>query len=140
MDAAPVATSLTIDMLSTCRTRPRENGELLFDHEIANAPGKSMVGLRVGFPPDGWTPPHRHGGATVVALVQEGEVLSGMNGNPPKVYKPGESFMERPGCHHTVGENNSKEKPASFIAIFVVDTAVLQAGGYAALTQIDEGW
>lgn len=71
-----------------------------------------------------------------MAVVTEGEILSGMNGNPPQVYKVGESFRELPGCHHTVGENNSKDKPAKLVATFVIDTSVVKEGGYAALTQI----
>jgi quercetin dioxygenase-like cupin family protein len=95
--------------------------------------------LEVSFPPDGWTPPHTHAGATVVAVVTEGEVLSGMNGNPPSVYKVGENFRELPGCHHTVGENNSKEVPAKIVATFVVDTEVVKAG-YQNLVVLDPGW
>jgi quercetin dioxygenase-like cupin family protein len=124
-------------LTDTTSSRPRESIEIVFDHELTNAPGKSIVGVQLEYPPNGFTPPHRHGGATVVAVIQEGQVLSGMNGNPPKVYNPGESFIERPGCHHTVGENNSMEKSARFMAIFVVDTDVLKSRGYAALTEFD---
>lgn len=63
-----------------------------------------------------------------------------MNGNPPKAYKPGETFIELPGCHHTVAENKSQTSSTQAIAIMVVDTEVLKAGGYAALTVLDEGW
>ena len=76
----------------------------MYDYELTNAPGKSMVALAVYYPPKGTTPPHRHAGATAVAYVLEGEFLSGMNGNPPKVYRAGENFIERPGCHHSVGQ------------------------------------
>jgi quercetin dioxygenase-like cupin family protein len=111
--------------------------KILFDHKLVNAPGKSIVGAEVEFPPNGFTPPHRHGGATVVVLVQEGQLLSGMNDNPPKVYGPGDTFVELPGCHHTVAENYSKEKGAKFTATFVVDTAVLTTQGYEGLTVLD---
>ncbi|KAJ4859516.1 cupin domain-containing protein [Trichoderma breve] len=120
--------------------RPREDIKVLFDHELVNAPGKSIIGVHLDYPPDGFTPPHRHGGATVVAYVLAGELLSGMNGNPPKVYTPGQSFVELPGCHHTVGENTSKTTSTQAIAIFVVDTDVVKTGGYEALTVLDEGW
>ncbi|KAK4946529.1 hypothetical protein LTR10_014381 [Elasticomyces elasticus] len=118
-------------------SRPRENIKLLYDYELENAPGKSIVGVEVHFSPRGFTPPHRHGGATVVATVTDGQVLSGMNGNPPKVYEVGESFMELPGCHHTVGENASQEKPATFIAVFIVDTEVVRMG-YDRLSVLDD--
>lgn len=91
------------------------------------------------YPPGGFTPPHRHAGATVVARVTEGAILSGMNGDPPRVYGAGEGFVEAPGCHHTVGENNSREGPARLVAVFVVDTEVVKKG-YEVLTVVDEGW
>ena len=75
----------------------------------------------------------------MVALVTEGRVLSGMNGNPPKVYELGESFMEAPGCHHTVSENNSDSRRAKIIATLIVDTEVVERG-YEHLTVIDDGW
>lgn len=121
-------------------SRPRETVKLLYDYELRNAPGKSIVALEVSFPPDGWTPPHTHAGATVVAVVTEGTVLSGMNGNPPRVYAVGENFMELPGCHHTVGENNSKEVPAKMVATMVVDTEVIKGGQYQNLVVLDAGW
>ncbi|EQB44581.1 hypothetical protein CGLO_16656 [Colletotrichum gloeosporioides Cg-14] len=121
------------------RTRPRETVKVLYDYQLQNAPGKSIVGVEVEYPPDGFTPPHRHSGATVIARVTEGTILSGMNGNPPQVYKVGESFMEKPGCHHTVGENNSRLQGAKLLAIFVIDTEVVK-GGYDALTVVDEEW
>ncbi|KAK4034499.1 hypothetical protein C8A01DRAFT_39023 [Parachaetomium inaequale] len=121
--------------------RPRESIKILYDHELLNAPGKSIVGLELSYAPGGWSPPHRHAGATAVALVLEGEFLSGMNGNPPKVYKAGEKFVELPGCHHTVSDNASQTESMKAIVVLVVDTAVLRGEkGYAALTEIDEGW
>lgn len=120
-------------------SRPRETVKLLYDHDLPNAPGKSIVGLEVTYPPGGFTPPHRHAGATVVARVTEGAVLSGMNGEPPRVYGVGEGFVEMPGCHHTVGENNSRDRIAKLVAVFVVDTEVV-GRGYENLTVVDEGW
>ncbi|KXH37244.1 hypothetical protein CSIM01_13460 [Colletotrichum simmondsii] len=120
-------------------TRPRETVKVLYDYKLANAEGKSIVGLEVTYPPNSATPPHRHAGATVVVHVIEGKLLSGMKGNSPKVYEVGESFMELPGCHHTVGENPSSEGRAVLIAVFIVDTEVLKSG-YDGLTVLDEGY
>ncbi|KAF7530162.1 hypothetical protein G7054_g9685 [Neopestalotiopsis clavispora] len=124
-------------MNSQDKARPREKVTILYDHELQNAPGKSIVTIELEFPPNGYTPPHRHSGATVVVLVTEGSILSGMNGNPPKVYKIGESFMELPGCHHTVGENNSTIEKAKAIVTFIIDTEIVKAG-YENLTVLDE--
>ncbi|KAK3329162.1 RmlC-like cupin domain-containing protein [Apodospora peruviana] len=121
--------------------RPREQIKILYDYELTNAPGKSMVAMELYYPPDGTSPPHRHAGATAVAYVLEGEFLSGMHGNQPQVYKSGENFIERPGCHHTCSDNNSKTEPMKAIVVLIVDTAVLKTEkGYAALVEIDEEW
>lgn len=125
-------------MTPALRTRPRETVKILYEYKLQNAAGKSIIGIEVVYPPGGFTPPHTHAGASVVAYVTEGSILSGMNGNPPKVYKVGESFMELPGCHHTVGENISCEIPAKLVAVFIVDTEVVSKG-YDGLTVIDEG-
>lgn len=121
--------------------RPRETLRILYDYELRNAPGKSAVGLEVNYAPGGWTPPHRHAGAQAIVYVLEGEFLSGMNGNPPKVYKVGDTFVELPGCHHTVSDNNSMTETMKAIAVLVVDTSVLKSEkGYEALVELDEGW
>ena len=121
------------------RTRPRETIRVLYDYELKGASGKSIVALELDYSPNGFTPPHRDDGATVMAPVTEGHILSGMNGNPPKVYEVGESFIEQPGCRHTVGEDNSQHKRAKAIAVFFVDTEVV-GQGYEGLTVLDEGW
>ncbi|KAM0339665.1 hypothetical protein ACHAPU_010847 [Fusarium lateritium] len=121
------------------RGRPRETGKVLYDYELPNAPGKSIVALEIHYVPNGWTPPHTHAGAHVVATVTQGRILSGMNGNPPRVYQVGESFRELPGCHHTVSDNESTTEEATLVVVMVVDTEVV-AKGYQNLTVLDDGW
>ncbi|KAI1037831.1 hypothetical protein LB503_009535 [Fusarium chuoi] len=127
------------DIIENNRNRPRETVKILYDYELTNAPGKSIVGVEVHYGPGGWTPPHTHSGATVVATVLKGQLLSGMNGNPPKVYHAGESFREFPGCHHTVSDNASETEDTTFIAVMVVDTEVVKSG-YQNLTVLDKEW
>lgn len=96
------------------------------------------MGLLVEYPPDGATPPHRHGGADVSAYVIKGSVLNKMNNEPMKVIKQGESWYEAPGCHHRISANASKDEPAAFFVNFVVDTETLEREGPAVLVQYDE--
>lgn len=100
----------------------------------------STIGVELTYPPGAWLPPHRHGGATVIGMVLEGQMLSGMNGNPPKVYQPGETWMELPGCHHTVCDNNSAEVTSKMVAMFTLETEVIEKGGYDVLTKMDPEW
>lgn len=90
------------------------------------------------FPPNGSTPPHRHGGASASAYVSSGTLLNKMNDDPMKVIKAGETWYEAPGCHHRISDNASKTEPATLFATLVLDTDVLERDGMAALIQIDE--
>ena len=58
------------------RSRPDVDREIAYQHKLADAPEWTIICLNVSYPPDGSTPPHRHGGANVFAYVLEGEVLS----------------------------------------------------------------
>jgi quercetin dioxygenase-like cupin family protein len=76
----------------------------------------------VSYEPNGYTPPHYHAGAEVVGYVLEGKILSKMDDMPEKVYSVGESWYERPGCHHVKSENASDSEPAKLMATFVINS------------------
>jgi quercetin dioxygenase-like cupin family protein len=73
-------------------SRPDVERKIAYQQKLADAPEWTVITLDVEYPPDGSTPPHRHGGANVFAYVVEGEVLSAMSDEEPKVYHPGESW------------------------------------------------
>ena len=114
--------------------------ELVSQYRLMNCPGKTIVGLRVDFPPNGSTPPHRHGGASVSAYVVGGTLLNKMNNDPMKVIETGSSWYEAPGCHHRISDNASKTEPATLFATMILDTEEFEHDGMAALIQIDEGY
>jgi quercetin dioxygenase-like cupin family protein len=92
----------------------------IFERELPNAPGKSLLAVEVIYPPGGASPGHRHpSSAFIYAYVVSGEVLSAVNDEKPRVYRAGESFYEAPGAHHRVSRNASRTKPAKLLAIFV---------------------
>lgn len=94
-----------------------------FDHVIPNIPGKSVKTVVVNYGPGQASPAHAHSkSAFIVGYVLEGEILSAVNGQTPKVYRKGEYFTEDPGDHHTSSANASKTSPAKLLAIFIVDT------------------
>ncbi|KAJ5691842.1 RmlC-like cupin domain-containing protein [Penicillium macrosclerotiorum] len=119
-------------------SRPMPEINIAYQYKLVNCPGKSIVGLRVEFPPHGSTPPHRHGGASVSAYVISGNLLNKMNDDPMKVIKTGETWFEAPGCHHRISDNASKTDPATLFAVLVLDTDVLERDGMDAIIQIDE--
>lgn len=119
-------------------SRPMPEINITYQYKLPNSPGKSIVGLRVEFPPNGSTPPHRHGGASVSAYVVSGTVLNKMNNDPMKAIESGGTWFEAPGCHHRISDNASKIEPATLFAVLVLDTDVLERDGMGALIQIDE--
>ncbi|KAM0542642.1 hypothetical protein ACHAPJ_012721 [Fusarium lateritium] len=83
------------------------------------------------------TPPHSHAGAAIVATVIKGHVLNQMvhthtdpktgktteHDSGPKIYGPGESWYEAPGCHHVRSETVGDEE-AQFIANMIISDDV----------------
>lgn len=97
---------------------------LVYEHELPNAPGKSIKGILVEYGPGGYSEAHTHPtSAFIYATVLAGSIRSQVNDDPVKVYKAGESFSEMPGDRHSVSENGSETEPAKLLAVFVVDTA-----------------
>lgn len=66
----------------------------LFKYELKNCPGMTVASVQLDFPAGGFTRPHQHSGAQVTATIVKGEMLSGINDNPPEVYGEGRSFVE----------------------------------------------
>jgi quercetin dioxygenase-like cupin family protein len=70
----------------------------LDEHDLAELPpsGHLMTAL-VEIPPhDPGTPPHRHSGP-VYGYMLEGEMIFELEGDPPRLVRPGETFSEPGG-------------------------------------------
>jgi quercetin dioxygenase-like cupin family protein len=94
-----------------------------FDQAIANIPGKSLVVLEVDYAPGAASPPHRHAkSAFIYAYVISGEIESKVNNGETRLYKAGESWSEPPKASHPISRNASNTKPATVLAVFVVDS------------------
>ncbi|QKX54802.1 uncharacterized protein TRUGW13939_01891 [Talaromyces rugulosus] len=111
---------------------------IAYSYRLVGIPNKTVVTLRVEFPPNGSTPPHRHGGANVAVFVLKGTVQNKMNDDPMKVIGEGGTWFEAPGCHHRISNNASETEPATVIATMITDTDAFERDGMAALIQIDE--
>ena len=95
----------------------------VFKQLIPNVDGKSMVAVVVSYPPGAKSPAHHHArSAFIYAYVLSGAIRSQVDDEPAKVYRTGEGFYEVPGSHHRISENASNTKPASLLAVFVVDS------------------
>ncbi|HEV2676993.1 MAG TPA: cupin domain-containing protein [Aliidongia sp.] len=88
--------------------------------KLPNVPGKSLTTAVVSFPPDAYTPRHRHPGS-VTAFVLKGTVRSQLAGGPIETFTAGQSWFEPPGTIHLFAENASPTEPAELLSIFVAD-------------------
>lgn len=122
--------------------RPFPSLEVLYKYKLLNTPDKSILGLKVTFPPGASTPPHTHAGAFVAVNVLSGTVLNKMNDDPMTIKKAGDSFYEAPGCRHRISDNASHTEEASIIATLILETetmdALMEKVGVAGLVVIDE--
>lgn len=104
-----------------------EDIRTVFSYKLPNAPGQTITGILVTFPPGDRGVKHHHAGS-VTAYVLSGAIRSENSATgPAQIYHAGESFFEPPGSEHLVSENASDAQPASLLAIFVApDNASLK--------------
>lgn len=101
--------------------RARTDNNILSCERLPNVPGKSITTMIVSFPPNAYTPAHRHPGS-VTAFVLEGTVRSQMEGSPAIDYVTGQTWFEAPNALHIFAENPDQSHPAKLLAIFVNDS------------------
>lgn len=100
--------------------RPATIVKPLSCEKLPNVPGKSMTTALVQFPPNAYSPRHRHPGS-VMAFVVKGTVRSQLEGGPVGTFGAGGTWFEPPGTIHLFAENASATEPAELLAIFVAD-------------------
>jgi quercetin dioxygenase-like cupin family protein len=100
--------------------RPTTTVKPLSCEKLPNVPGHSITTALVEFPPNAYTPRHRHPGS-VTAFVVKGALRSQMEGSPAVIYTQGQTWFEAPGAIHAFAENASATEPAELLAIFVAN-------------------
>ncbi len=135
MPSSPLPSSLRFNLLSSglaaavmfaapawSQTKPAHHDgraiEAVIAEKLSVVPGKILTAQVVHYAPGGASKPHYHD-ADVFAFVLTGQILSGEEGEPPKVYNPGEARFERRGQHHVVSRNASMTEPASMLVVFI---------------------
>jgi quercetin dioxygenase-like cupin family protein len=122
--AAPKVGQHAMQMSSTesnATARPRAVQHPIACEKLPNVPGKSITTLLVEFPPNAFTPRHRHPGS-VTAYVTKGTLRSQLNEGPVGTFGAGGTWFEPPGTIHSMVENPSPTEPAEIMAIFVADS------------------
>ena len=106
---------------SNASARPRAVQHPIACEKLPNVPGKSITTLLVEFPPNAFTPRHRHPGS-VTAYVLKGTLRSQLNDGPIGTFGTGGTWFEPPGTIHSMVENPNPTEPAEIMAIFVADS------------------
>src|SRR5690242_12904491 len=124
LSAAAIATSASAQAPATTAAAPRAGGPTeLFRTALPDAPGKQLVVVELTIAPkqanEAASPGHRHPGSVYV-YVTEGTARFGVEGQPVKEVKTGESFFEAPGALHNVMESASATAGAKAIAVMIV--------------------
>jgi quercetin dioxygenase-like cupin family protein len=81
-------------------------------------PGREAVVVRIDIAPDGRAGRHTHPGDEI-SYVQEGQFELLVDGQPPRVYKAGESFVVPAGTVHDA--HNTGDAPTRLIGVYVVE-------------------
>ena len=115
-----VSLAASTDMAPAAGARPRPVAQPVSSDALPHVQGKRITTMVVEFPPNGFSPPHHHGGSVTV-YVLSGVIRSQLQGQPPMIYRAGESFFEPPGAVHLLAENMSATEPARILAVFVAD-------------------
>ena len=88
--------------------------------DLPNVPGMRMTAVTVSYEPGAASGSHHHAPhGFLIAYVLKGRIRSQVEGEPEKVYGPGESWTEGPGAHHVVSRNASDTEPAEMLVVFV---------------------
>lgn len=122
VSAVAIAMSASAQAPATT-ARPAAGPTELFRTALPDAPGKQLVVVALTIAPKQANQPpsmgHRHPGSVYV-YVTEGTARFGIEGQPVKEVKAGESFFEPPGAVHNVMESASATEGAKAIAVMIV--------------------
>lgn len=120
---APQPRALSLHMTQhgeQASARPKTQATPISCVPAPGMPGKAITTAVVDFPPNAYTPRHRHPGP-VTAMVIKGALRSQLAGGPVETFIAGQSWFEPADAIHLFAENASKTEPASLLTIFIAD-------------------
>jgi quercetin dioxygenase-like cupin family protein len=106
--------------MACCLARVASAQASTTDRAKVALPHDSVTLVEVSYGPGGSSKPHHHA-CPVIAYVVSGALRSQVGDGPDSTYTAGQTFYEPQGAEHRVSANASKDKPVTFLAIFVCD-------------------
>jgi quercetin dioxygenase-like cupin family protein len=93
----------------------------LLTQPLADLPGREVRITLLDRGPGNSSAPHHHPGHHTFGYVVEGTYEFGVNGQPPRTLKAGDTFYEPPGAVHSMSRNPSPDKPLKIVVFMVAD-------------------
>ena len=106
---------------SLAQTPPAAGVAQLLTQSLADLPGREVRISLLERKPGSSSPPHRHPGHHTFGYIIEGTYELGINGQPTRILKAGDTFYEPPGALHSVSRNPNTENNVKFIVFMVAD-------------------
>jgi len=104
LSSAVTWSALTAVGTSFAQTLPAGTIPLL-TQPLADLPGREVRITLLDRVPGNSSPPHRHPGHHTFGYVVEGSYELGIDGQPTRTLKAGDTFYEPPGALHSVSRN-----------------------------------
>jgi quercetin dioxygenase-like cupin family protein len=93
----------------------------LMAQPLLDLPGREVRMTLLDRAPGASSPPHRHPGHHTFGYVIEGSYEFGINGEPPRTLKAGDTFYEPPSALHSTSRNASADQRLKIVVFMVAD-------------------
>ena len=87
---------------SMAQQTAQAGAQQLMAQPLLDLPGREVRMTLLDRAPGASSPPHRHPGHHTFGYVIEGSYEFGINGEPPRTLKAGDTFYEPPGALHSL--------------------------------------
>src|SRR5712692_4039347 len=103
---------------------PANTGTIpLLTQALPDLPGREVRMTLLDRVPGNASLPHRHPGHHTFGYVVEGQYELGINGQPTRMLKAGDTFYEPPGALHSVSRNASATQNLKIVVFMVADAS-----------------
>ena len=111
---------LQLGSSAAAQTQTNVTKELMVQ-PLPDLPGREVRMTLLDRDPGNASPAHHHPGHHTFGYVVEGSYELGINGQPTRMLKAGDTFYEPPGAIHSVSRNASPDNRLKIVVFMVAD-------------------
>ena len=119
--SAAVGTWSATQFVASSAAQPAPATGPLLTQPLADLPGREVRVSLLDRGPGASSPRHRHPGHHTFGYVIEGTYEFGINGEPSRTLKAGDTFYEPPTAIHSTSRNPSPDKRTKILVFMVAD-------------------